>query len=71
MSVIMSRHNNVPSDQSPVSVVPVRLKTATSQSPSIEQTKDNAENVKNCCRVFVELMFTQVNNKNNKINDIF
>jgi len=60
MSVIMSRHNNVPSDQSPVSVVPVRLKTATSQSPSIEQTKDNAENVKNCCRVFVELMFTQV-----------
>ena len=66
MSVIMTRHNNVSSDQSPVTLVPVKFKTTTSQSPSIEQTKDNTETVKNCCRVFVELMFTQVNNEQAK-----
>ena len=65
MSVIMNRHNLVSSDPPSVSSAsmgpsrPRPVTSVTSQLPSAEVTKEKSETLKNCLRVFVELLFTQ------------
>ena len=63
MSVIMSRHNlgsgcgDPPPGPGPA---PAKMRNPATPTTSLEQSREKNETLKNCCRIFVELMFTQV-----------
>ena len=61
MSVIMSRHNlGSGCGDPPPGPAPAKMRNPSTPTTSLEQSREKNETLKNCCRIFVELMFTQV-----------
>ena len=63
MSVVMNRPNFAGSD---IMTGKYRTQLSSTHYPSSSsqpQHTDRTKSLKNCCRIFVELMFTQVNRK--------